>query len=131
MFEGWALRQAIKSALRKPAPERYSYSAQNRKKIDYRTVVLKFADQNDLEIMVQGMNSSGIVGLGWNGDGFENEICVSLRHINDASFTLHRVLGSSSYNFKTPSSYLMVEWSKKLYFQELRDRFNQRVIISD
>ena len=76
MFEGWALRQAIKSALRKPAPERYSYSAQNRKKIDYRTVVLKFADQNDLEIMVQGMNSSGIVGLGWNGDGFENEICV-------------------------------------------------------
>lgn len=125
MFEGWALRQAIRSALNKPAPKRYSLTAQNRKNIDYRTVVLKFNEKNESEIMIQSMSKDGVFGLIWNGECFEDEVCVPLQYIYEASFSLHRALGSNMYNFKTPRSYLVAEWSMKLYFQELRDRLGQ------
>jgi len=125
MFENWALKQAIKSAVKKPPPERYSLSAANRKNINYRTVTLKFEGKSGFEMMVRNINYDGICGLVWDGERFENPICVSKSLLKHSSFQLWMVIGTNQYRFSSPQSYLIAEWFKTALLRELRDRISQ------
>jgi hypothetical protein len=125
MFNAWFLKLALRLALKKAQTEPYSFTIENRKNIDYRTVMFTLAGSGAHKILVKNFSDEGLTGLLWNGDRFECEGCIEAKYLKDAKIEIIMSIGGWLYRFHSIRAYIFAEIFKTKHLLAFIDRIFQ------
>ena len=139
----WAKRFAVKRALRKPTPKRFSLDSENWPNIDYYSVHLTKKENNDL-FAAREFNPPDISAIMWDGEKFEETVQIPLSEIQSYDieithfFRQVRTKYTDAKDFLwgdltlKPQRYIFGEWlAQRAYNQNTKFRHDRIAVLRE
>lgn len=125
-------RCAIRSALRKPTPQRFSLERENWPNINFFSVVLKSEAEKPRDVLVLDMTRSSISGLRWNGQRYEEEVELKISELQNMTLEITHHFRQLRTRYDSAADYFWGKFTFLRYRVLLKEwwsqkRFNSRL----
>lgn len=124
IFYDFLTSQAIKLALRRPAPQRIPRTLP--KAIDVDCFVVQIGDdKNKWLFLGESSNSKGIEGYWWDGDSYNLPCSISFESISSRRVEITHYINVYEFNFTSPIKFLLFELCCVVKLKILKEKIYQ------
>jgi len=118
------LKQAIKHALKKPAPQLIPRSLPKAARVDCFVISLNAKDSS-WSVLIEGFSNRGYIGKWLENDTYASEVSILPSAVESATFECTHFIGPYEFSYKSAASMLWQELICLPYINVYQDRYSQ------